>query len=341
MAEGLVRVRHWMRYGNLWGIEDTYTFDPESDLRTLIPDSHFGSIRINSLGFRGPELEVPKPQGTIRFAFLGASTTYCAEVSSNEMTWPHMVWQRLQQRWPGVEFDYVNGGVPGYGASASLRNLQFNIKKLEPDVIVIYHAVNDLSGNSFEQAVRRGLAQQQTEKELSWLSRYSLLSYLVEKNMRILTQQARATDAEKKLKVDAEELAAPFRADLKLLTEASRKTSALVVLTTFAHQLRRDQTPEQQVEAAVTNLYTMPYMSIDGLLGGYESYNRVIQEVAAETGALLIGNEDSIPGDRVHFHDSVHFTDAGSEAMADRVADVLTRSGAVERLVTTGVVSRQ
>ena len=37
-------------------------------------------------------------------------------------------------------------------------------------------------------------------------------------------------------------------------------------------------------------------------------------------GAYLIDGEDEIPGDAAHFADSVHFTDAGCRAMAQRVA---------------------
>ena len=121
LAEIGVRARHWLKFGSLWGIESTYTVDPESGLRTPIPGASFGSVSINSLGFRSPELEVAKGQQQIRLAFLGGSTTYCAEVSSDELTWPHLVWSAFRDAWDGLSVDYVNGGVPGYGVSNSLQ----------------------------------------------------------------------------------------------------------------------------------------------------------------------------------------------------------------------------
>ena len=57
---------------------------------------------------------MPKPPGRVRLAFIGASTTFCAEVSSDAAAWPDLVVETLHGRFPGTRFDYVNGGVPGY-----------------------------------------------------------------------------------------------------------------------------------------------------------------------------------------------------------------------------------
>ena len=332
-AEAAVRLRQYVKYGHLWGVEETYRVDPVSGLRIPVPNGEFGAIRINSDGFRGPEIELPKPAGTVRLAFLGASTTYCAEVSAEERTWPHLVWRALADRFPEVRFDYVNAGVPGYGLEDARASLERRVRRFDPDIIFIYEATNDLSGNSFELARRQGLVEQRTEQALSWPSRWSLLWYLVEKNLMIRRQQAVAHSAAGKLAFEREELARPFREDLRELVQASREAADLVVVITFAHQLRRDQSAQDQERAAVTSLYYMPYMSIDGLLEGFDAYNDVIREVATESGVLLVDGEDAIPGDPAHFTDSVHFTDQGSAAMGQRVAAALIRSPALAAIV--------
>lgn len=340
LAEGAVRVRHWIKYGGLWGIEDTYVVDEKTGLRIPRPGAEIGPIKINSLGFRGPEIDVPKPKSTIRIAFLGGSTTYCANVSSNEMTWPHLVWQELQRRWPSVKFDFVNGGVPGYGATNSEQNLKERIASLEPDIIVVYHASNDLSANSFELAKKVGRVQRRTEQTLSWPSKYSLLWYLIEKNLFILARQNEAKQSQQKLRANLIELVSPFKRDMKSLVGSSLQVADVVVVVTFSVQLRREQTLEQQAEAAVTSLYYMPYMSLEGLLDGFASYNDAIRNVAAETGAILIGDENSIPGDSVNFVDSVHFTDIGSAHMAERVSSALTDAPEFQRLIRVRISRR-
>ena len=39
VSESLIRIRHWMKYGGLWGIEKTYTEDPASGLRIPVANS--------------------------------------------------------------------------------------------------------------------------------------------------------------------------------------------------------------------------------------------------------------------------------------------------------------
>ncbi len=74
-------------------------------------------------------------------------------------------------------------------------------------------------------------------------------------------------------------------------------------------------------------------MSIEDLLTGFSTYNNVIREVANEFESVLIDDESKIPGVGIHFVDSVHFTDLGSRAMADRVVEGLVSSRKFDALV--------
>src|SRR5574341_678322 len=74
LVEGLVRLRQWRRYGTTVTSYYRFATDPATGLRIPEPGHRVGPIAIDSLGFRGPEIERPKPAGRIRVAFLGAST---------------------------------------------------------------------------------------------------------------------------------------------------------------------------------------------------------------------------------------------------------------------------
>jgi lysophospholipase L1-like esterase len=323
LLEGLVRARHWVRYGGLRSVEDTITVDLSTGLRVLIPNQTIGTIRINSLGFRSPELVQPKPPGLVRVAFLGASTTFCAEVSGNDMTWPHLVWQSLTAALPGARIDYVNAGVPGYGLEQMLRSLRLQVGPLAPDAIVIYEATNELSHDSRELAIQQGLVDRSAPFGETWPSKYFLAWFLVEKNLTIWRRHAAARSPTGKLAYDPRQLSRGFERRLTELVLAARERAPVVAVASFSPRVRRGQAPEVQREAAVTALYYMPYMTLDGLVSGYEEYNRVIREVASRTGALYIGGEDRIPADGRHYTDSVHFSDAGSRIMAERVTEAL------------------
>lgn len=333
LAEAAVRLRSALKYGFSSSVEDILVVDPKSGLRVPVARAVAGGIRINSLGFRGPEILRVKPPGTVRIAFLGGSTTYCAEVSGNEATWPELVARNLADRFPDVRLDYVNAGVPGYGLEALSKSLEMRVAPLDPDVIVIYEATNDLSGNSFNLAKKQGLIDKRPDQGRLWLSPYSLLVRLVEFNLAIRARQAREAQPEGKLQVDLDQLAAPFEANLDRLLEDAASVSPLVAVATFSVQFRRGQDRARQLQAAETSLFYMPYMTLDGLLDSFDAYNRVIVEVAARHHAVLVDGHDSIPGDREHFNDSVHFTDAGSRAMADRVTRALAASPRFQALV--------
>ena len=335
LAEGAVRVRAWVKYGNFERIEDTYVFDAVSNLRIPRAGWTNGRIVINSQGCRSPEISEKRLSKSIRIAFLGGSTTYCAEVRSNEATWPHLVAEELTEYLPDITIEYINAGVPGYGVAHSLRALKHRVAKFEPNLIVIYHATNDLSSNSFVEAKRQGIVSRRSEEKLSWGSHYSLLWYLVEKNLTIMALQQSADELQGKIELDSESIAAPFRSDLRQLVHTSSLAAPLVAIVTFSTQLRADQSPAQRKRSATTSLFYMPYMSIDDLLSSFSTYNDVLRKVADEFDSLLIEDELAIPGDSENFVDSVHFTDQGSLAMSQRVVKGITSSQQFEALVDT------
>ena len=334
LAEGLVRLRQYFKYGS--GTISLYrtAFDEASGLTIPGPGQVTASLRIDSRGFRSPELLVPKPPRTIRVAFLGASTTFCAEASRNEATWPHLVWQGLQETWPEVRFDYLNAAVPGYTVASTRRNLKYRVRDLQPDIIMIYEAVNDLSLDSRALAKEQGIVRLNPNPP-GRMEGWSLAWHLVAKNVELMSRQSQPSLREERLVFDPEVLSGGFQNRLRTLVEESRQIAPVVVLATFSQRVRRDQSPPEQIRACNTHFYYMPYMTVEGLLKGFEEYNRVIREVAREASAVLVERENDIPGDDRYFHDSVHFTDRGCEWMAGRVRRALADSGAVGNLVQT------
>jgi len=332
LAEGAVQLRQWLSQGYSGKFSDL--FEQQGDLRVLTPGAATRTISINSLGFRGPPLTQEKPAGNLRIAFVGASTTFCAEVSGNDMTWPHLVTEAIQKGYPEVNVDYINAAVPGYTVKTSLLNFQRRVAPLHPDVTVIYHATNDLSWETRSLAEEQGVyAGQHGKEKTSWLANHSQLWYLAVKNLHIKEAQRNVLDTTKQLEFSTADLGSDFRKYLLQLVSEANKVSKVVALATFAYQLRPEQTAEQQLKAAGSALYYMPFMNPQGLMDAFQHYNRIIAEVAAETGAILIAGEQMIPGNDDYFNDTVHFKDAGSQIMAYRVGDALLKSPELQSLV--------
>lgn len=331
MAEGAVQFRQWLSQGHSGKISDL--FEQQGDLRVLIPGAATRTISINSLGFRGPPLSPEKPAGTVRIAFVGASTTFCAEVSGNEMTWPHLVTEVIQKEYPDVNVDYVNAAAPGYSVKTSLLNFRRRVAPLQPDITVIYHATNDLSWETRSLAKEQGIYAEPRKEKKSWLADHSQLWYLAMKNLHIKEAQRNVQNTAKQLEFSASDLGSNFRKYLIRLVSEASKVSSVVALATFSHQLRPEQTPEQQLKAAGSALYYMPFMNPQGLMDAFQQYNRIIAEVAAATGAILVSGEQMIPGNDEYFNDTVHFKDAGSQIMANRIGEALLKTPGLQSLI--------
>lgn len=335
LAEGAVRFRQWMLYGSFFHLGSVLEETSDERLKkTPKPGFETRTVKINSLGFRGPELASPKPKGMLRVAFLGGSTTYCAEVSGNHMTWPHLVLERLRKAYPDQPMDYVNGGVSGYTTYASLANFEQRIAPLHPDLVMVYHASNDLSVETRELAMSRGLYDPEEKPDQpSWLGEYSLLWFLAELNFRVLRLQHKAGQGGERLNALPDWLDDSFEKRVVRLLREAQGAGAMAAVATWSQRTRPDHSLEEKLKGSASALFHMPFMTPDGLIEGYKMFNGAIRRAAKTTDALLIGNENAIPGDGEHFNDSVHFTDQGSAAMAKRVADALLASPEFQALV--------
>jgi len=106
------------------------------------PDFVNGKNRHNALGYRGKEISIPKPQGEFRIVCIGGSTTYTAEVHDYRKSYPDLLEKYL--RGNGFEnVRVVNAGAGGWSSWESLINFELRVLDLDPDLIIVYHGLND------------------------------------------------------------------------------------------------------------------------------------------------------------------------------------------------------
>ncbi|MEN8183111.1 MAG: SGNH/GDSL hydrolase family protein, partial [Myxococcota bacterium] len=95
---------------------------------------------INSLGLRGPEVPLEKTEGVTRSLSLGESSTFGDGVGWSQ-TYSAQLEEELRER--GVESQVWNAGVRAWSSAQSLRFLQLEMERLDPDLVLFYHEVND------------------------------------------------------------------------------------------------------------------------------------------------------------------------------------------------------
>jgi lysophospholipase L1-like esterase len=132
----------------LWGFRDHPTllwmYRPQSDITC----EGCPLMRTNALGLRGPELAATPPEGTVRVLSLGESTTFGAFVAE-EQTYTAQLQPLLQAQLdttpiPGVSaVETINAGVEAWSIWQSRVWLEEVGLSLQPDVILVYHQLND------------------------------------------------------------------------------------------------------------------------------------------------------------------------------------------------------
>ncbi len=98
------------------------------------PNGDYEKWRLNSLGFRGPELGIEKQPGTLRIVCIGASETFgLYEGRDNE--WPRQLERKLKTQ--GIEVEVINAAIAGMSLSQRTIHLQKRLLQLRPDMVVM------------------------------------------------------------------------------------------------------------------------------------------------------------------------------------------------------------
>ncbi len=105
-------------------------------------------LHTNCWGFRGEEIEKTKPAGTFRIFFFGGSTVICEEVPFED-SHCRVLEKRLRAAYPNVKIEVQNLGAEWHCSAHSVMKLLFQAQEFSPDLVIVCHAINDLT-RSFE-----------------------------------------------------------------------------------------------------------------------------------------------------------------------------------------------
>lgn len=103
------------------------------------------SLRVNSIGLRGPEIAVPKPPGVLRILCIGDSATFGIQGIFPKLyvgNYPETLGILLAAR-GFSRVEVINAGVIGYSSSHGLRFLATQGLELEPDIVTVRFGFND------------------------------------------------------------------------------------------------------------------------------------------------------------------------------------------------------
>lgn len=286
---------------------DLKRFKPNTMLKTFTSTVMMEQFSTNSLGYRGPEIVVPKPEGAVRIACLGGSTTVWG--FTDALTYPAMLQHLLRERYPesGNRIEVVNCGVFGLNSREEVAMME-ELVLLEPDILVYYNFVNDLSLHF-----------------APWLHGDAARHSLLERLKSGLRKSTFLDDYANEWLLPAAPLLNRFLREttlqnLEVVAASARRYGMQPAFCSFAG-LAPEQVLAQDREYAeqVSIRPVFPDLSLESYTRIRTLYNRELKVFCAREGARYIPVAETIQAGYDLFMDECHFNPRGTEQQAQVV----------------------
>jgi len=286
----------------------------------------------NSLGYRGGEFEIPKPEETYRIFTLGGSTTYGTGVATDE-TYPAQLQQILRDEYGYMNVEVVNAGVESYASHDSLANLTYHVLDHEPDMVIVYHGINDVRARLVDPDFYSGLNLQRgiwspdrLENRISpsVLLRFVGIQLGISPNP-LLWETQLATPASvvrcgledidcRPLEMTQAEVIAAnppiyIERNLRNMAAIAQANDAEIVFSTWAFSGEDTELPN--------------YMQNENLQDAVAEQNALILELAEELDVPAVDFAAAMPVDAELWQDGMHMTPAGTTEQAATYAAFL------------------
>ena len=277
-------------------------------------------VRINSRGLRGAEVAVAAPEGRARILFLGGSFIFDIDGAN----WPRRVEDIL--RAAGHDVEVLNAGVPGHMTADSLGKLVTAHWLLEPDVVFVCHAWNDIKYfawldreypyrdfiGGFKEDWRihpRGLDRLLAVSAVYRLVRGKIIRGLIGEE----GQRPRGRGQ------IGEVGPAQYRLNLRTILHVIQDLGAIPVLC------KQPRLPTSSSPASDRDRisYEMVGLSHDQLVEAFARTDAIVEGVARASGSTLVDLHAALSGRSDLFLDHVHLNPEGGREAARIVASAL------------------
>ncbi|MDD4940739.1 MAG: SGNH/GDSL hydrolase family protein [Candidatus Omnitrophica bacterium] len=276
----------------------------------------------NNLGnFNGPggsrDVVVPKPDGLIRINCLGASTTgnyiFCDGI---DYSYPMELEKIVLSSFKGAQAEVNNFGIGGWTSAEILVDFLLNGLDTSPDIVVLYHAYNDL-GPSLTPAFRSDYSHARKNlgesyhlyRMMSLFPSLPLAVYNWAVN-RFIGQNISHTLISSVTRGTVDYSIGfqgfdTYRRNIESLITICLARNIGIVLSTFCYYIY-DAIKDDPMHAKLH----------EGVL----KENEIIKELSLKYNVPLVDNYRLIPRQDKYFVDSVHFTPEGMNLIAQNLS---------------------
>jgi lysophospholipase L1-like esterase len=335
------------------GVTDIYQWHPFTGFtfrpNTVFTGSHpnrreEARIFVDQHGFLAKDqgLALEKSANEIRIATIGASTTANISLEFDD-NWPGQLGFLVQQSLPAKTIRIINAAVPGFDTSQSIGNLALRVMPFKPDIVIIYHAYNDMKAVQANAEFRPDYLHihhtpygyhKKPPFFLRWLNQSMFYVRMRNSYRNLETIQSRNEMLMGKNRLASIPAGAEttFGQHIQSLIGIARVGGAKIVLSSFAtlHDPALDYTDEKNVKFTklqgvelVSLMHFTPGLTIDGIFEGFNRDNSLLKRIAAQEKVGWVDNATLIPHKDEYFVDRVHFSKAGAAEMAKNFLPVV------------------
>ena len=173
LAEGALRLAR-VQYPSFYTVDAERGYGLRAGAEGRWTREGHGQVRVNSAGFRGPEVTLAPPANSLRVAVLGDSFTEALQVDEQD-TWV----QQLQLRLNGeprcallsghpAGAQLLNFGVGGYGTGQELITWRHLASRYEPALVILaIYPGNDITDNEPEPRTDRPVFRLERDGQLT------------------------------------------------------------------------------------------------------------------------------------------------------------------------------
>lgn len=302
----------------------------------LKPGSHTqlrtASVDVNSLGFRGPEFSARKPDGVFRVFVLGGSTTfgYPESIPTTQDTYPFKLQEALQRRFGRSRVEVINAGVTGYSLRTNVVNYATRLTWYQPDLIIVYHAVNDLIITRDETDLFESVVKADAGPGL-WEQVRNSSYLLLELNFRLykfFVHPAFSAGGDAPKAVPPPAALAAYERHLRHLVEMATADGVQVVIgneSTWIPEVcddpgRSGSLDEITARACFGLRWYFPHLTTEGVRRSFSAMADIQQRVARDHGLRWVDMNPIVPGSPEYYWDFCHTRPAATTLIADEFA---------------------
>ncbi len=331
-----------------------HSFFKERDIQSFhpflqsVPVKGDHEFHINSAGFRGREIQKEKSPGIYRIFIMGGSAAFGINVSY-EKSLSAILEEKLQVRYPERKIEVINAAVPWYSTEHSLISYLFDVKDYQPDMIIMWHGINDLYRSFSPKRFAFGQYKSDYSHFYGPVSRMTfqhfkaepiisiyLLSmvYLIRIFYRIISADKAAVYMMRPTDIKDFPSLNSFSRNLVSFINSTHADHVQLILGTQPVIYREDLTKQELDSLWV--YFTMcetngRFPNLKSMIYGMNQFNQTTKEIAAEHQIPLIDLEAKIPKTGEFMWDDCHYTKKGNLLVAQEIYDFLTKGNYLEK----------